>query len=237
MHPILIKFGSLTIYSYGVMAAVGFALATLLIYRRASKFNVTKDSIIDLAILILITGVIGARSLYILSNLNYYLANPLEIPNLSKGGLVWYGGFLSALFASIWYTRKKGFSFWNVTDLMVPYVALAQAIGRVGCLLNGCCYGIEGHPVQIYSSLSLLVIFAILRLWQDRRHFAGEIFLAYCILYSFKRFPIEFLRGDNPRMMFGFTLSQCISIIVILISFTVFVYKAWKWKKRYSSLK
>ncbi len=232
MHPILIKLGPITIYSYGVMVAVGFGLATLLIYRCASKFNVNKDMIIDLAIIILIAGMVGARLLYILLNLNYYIANLLEIPNLSKGGLVWYGGFLSALFASAWYIRKKGFNFWNVGDLMAPYIALAQAIGRIGCFLNGCCYGIEGHPVQIYSSLLLLAIFAILRLWQDRRHFAGEIFLAYCILYSSKRFSIEFLRGDNPRIIYGLTLSQFISILVILISFIVFVYKAIEWKKR-----
>ena len=254
MHPLLLKFGPLTIYSYGVMVAVGFGLATILICREADKFSIEKDKVIDLAILILISGIAGARFLYVMLNAGYYIARPLEILGLSKGGLVWYGGFLSAALASIFYIRRKRMNFWNVADLIAPYIALAQGAGRIGCFLNGCCYGIETHsgyplavafpgervfrhPTQIYSSILLILIFLILRFGQERRRFTGEIFLGYCALYSAKRFIIEFLRGDNPRIFYCLTLSQVISLAVLTGSLIIFLYRMARWKKRHSDLK
>lgn len=234
MHPVLMKIGPLTVYSYGVMVGVGFGLATLLIYRSAARFGLDKEKIIDLTIIVLITGLLGARLLYVILNLPYYLEYPLEIINLSKGGLVWYGGFLAALIAAVSYTGRLKSNFWQVADLFAPYIALAQSFGRIGCYLNGCCYGIDGWPVQIYSSLALLAIFIILRFWQDRRHFVGEIFLGYCMLYSTKRFLMEFLRGDNPKLMHDLTLSQMISGGMFTVSLAIFIYKAIQWKKRRS---
>lgn len=254
MHPILLKLGPVTVYSYGVMIALGFAIATFFMYTRAKDFQLDRDRVIDLLILILITGILGARLLYILLNLPYYSANPLEIPNLSKGGLVWYGGFLSAIAATIFYVLKYRLNFWSIVDLMSPYIALAQCLGRIGCFLNGCCYGIEageecilgivsadGHtllyPTQIYSSVALLLIFIVLRIWQDRRHFPGEIFLGYCALYSSKRFLMEFLRGDNEKIILGLTLSQIISVAVFFLALGILFYKAVEWKRRDLSLK
>lgn len=254
MHPVLLKFGPFTIYSYGLMVALGFALAAFLIYKRANSFGIDKDKMIDLAILILISGVLGARVLYVLLNLSYYRSNIFEIFDLSKGGLVWYGGFISALVLLVWYIRKKSMDFWNVADLIAPYAALAQGIGRIGCFLNGCCYGVAApagyplavifpgesiarQPTQVYSSLALVLIFIILRLWQDRRRFAGEIFLGYLLLYSLKRFLAESLRGDNPGMLRGLTISQGFGVVVFIIAITVFALKAAKWKKRISGSK
>lgn len=230
MHPILLKLGPLTIYSYGAFVALGFAAATFLIYRRASDFGIDKDNTLDLLILMLVTGIVGARLLYVFLNLDYYRDNPYEIMALSRGGLVWYGGFFAALASSIIYMKRNGMGFWNTMDLIVPYVALAQALGRIGCFFNGCCYGSGGFPVQLYSSLLLVAIFVILRLWQDRRKFTGEIFLGYCMLYSLKRFGVEFFRADNPRILTGLTMSQVISLAVICISVSVFIKKASAWK-------
>ena len=252
MHPILLKLGPFTIYAYGVMVALGFGLATLFIYRQAARFSIEKEKMIDLAILILIAGIAGARGLYVLVNLGYYAHKPLEILKLSKGGLIWYGGFLTALLFAALYIKKKHLSFWNVADLIAPYIALAQAFGRIGCFLNGCCYGMEApagyifavtfpcdavsrHPTQIYSAIALFSIFVLLKVWQGRRHFAGEIFLGYCALYSLKRFLMEFLRGDNLKVALGLTMSQSISIVIFIISLTIFTYKAMEWKKRNSN--
>jgi len=254
MHPILFKVGPFTIYSYGMMVAIGFAIAVFLICKRAPKFHIDKNKIIDLCIIMLVAGVVGARLLYVLLNLHYYLTEPIEILKLSKGGLVWYGGFSAALLALILYIWKNGLNFWVVTDLVAPYVALAQAFGRIGCLLNGCCYGKEAasysmfavsrcgdpvprYPVQIYSAIALFLIFLILRTWQDRRQFDGEIFLGYCSLYAYKRFLMEFLRADNPKILFGLTLSQIISAIVLVAAVIVFIYKAVEWKKSRSHLR
>jgi phosphatidylglycerol:prolipoprotein diacylglycerol transferase len=243
MHPILLKLGPFTIYSYGVMVAAGFSLAAFLIYRRAPKFDMDRDKMVDYLILILISGVVGARILYVLLNFGYYRANPIEILNLSGGGLVWYGGFISALLASVWFLKIKNIDFWLVADLIAPYIALGQAFGRIGCYLNGCCYGIlapcnfifgERQPTQIYSAILLVIIFIVLVKWQEGRRFKGEIFLGYCALYSCKRFFIEFLRGDNPKIFSGLTMSQLISAVVFLAVLIVFKLKADEWRKKIS---
>jgi len=232
MHPILLKLGPFTVYSYGAFVALGFAAATFLIYRRAASFHIDKDNIIDLVILMLVAGVAGARLLYVLLNFGYYRANPFEIINLSKGGLVWYGGFLAALGSTIMYTKLKKMEFWNTMDLIAPYIALAQAFGRIGCFFNGCCYGRDGIPVQLYSSLLLVIIFILLALRQNWRKFTGEIVLDYCILYSLKRFGIEFFRGDNPKIFLGMTISQIISLVVLALAIPIFIKKASKWKEK-----
>ena len=249
MHPILLKFGPFIIYSYGVMVAIGFALSTIFIYRRAPKFSIDKDRAVDLTIVILIFGVLGARLLYVLLNLSFYLANPIEIIMLSKGGLVWYGGFFSGIAAMAVYLRIHKLGFWPVVDLIVPYVALAQSFGRIGCFLNGCCYGIKVNPgfpfavtfpcedflrfpAQLISAALLFIIFVILLIWQDRRRFVGEIALAYCVLYSSKRFIMEFLRGDNPKMLLGLTISQIISASLFIVALAIFILKAIECKKK-----
>jgi len=234
MHPILLKCGPLAIYSYGVMVALGFGIASTLIYRRASELNVDKGIVLDLLIVILISGIIGGRLFFVLLNLGYYARQPLEIFMLWKGGLAWFGGFFAALAATVVCSRMRGLDFWLVADLAAPYAALGQAFGRVGCYLNGCCYGIGRHPVQLYSASLLAAIFVVLVMWQKKRRFKGEVFLGYCIVYPFQRFFIEFLRGDNPKALWGLTIFQLISIAVFFCAFLLFSLKAREWKKRNS---
>lgn len=244
MHPILLKLGPLNIYSYGVMVAVGFSIVAFLVYRRAADFGVSRDMMIDYLILVLVSGVVGARILYVLLNFGYYKAYPIEILNLSKGGLIWYGGFAAAILASMWFTKRKRLDLWSIADLFAPYIALGQAFGRIGCYLNGCCYGIPApknfifgrtHPAQIYSSILLFIIFVVLLKWQAARRFKGEIFMSYCMLYSCKRFLIEFMRADNPRIFLGLTISQLVSAAVLITALYIFKIKADEWKKRVSA--
>lgn len=254
MHPILLQFGPFVIYSYGAMIALGFSVAIIFIHRQAPKFGMDSDKAVDLTVLMLIFGILGARILYVLLNLSHYTANPLEIFMLSKGGLVWYGGFVLGLTAATVYIRMKGLKFSSFADLIVPYVALAQALGRIGCLLNGCCYGIAvtedfpfavilpqdnvtRFPSQLLSALFLFLIFIILKVWQKRRRFGGEIVLAYCMLYSLKRFGMEFLRGDNPRILFNLTMSQMISAVIFFTAVILFTAMVKRCKKGPSILK
>lgn len=248
MHSILFKIGAINIYSYGVMVSLGFGLGAFLIYRRSQDEGFDKNLMMDLVVLTLLAGLAGARLLYVLINIGYYMANPFEVFNLSKGGLVWYGGFLAGIACAVWYIKQKRLDFWAVSDFIIPYVALAQAIGRIGCFLNGCCYGkavpsdytfgaaFPGmmslcHPTELYASLALILIFIALRLWQDLPHFKGGIFTGYCLLYSLKRFSIEFFRGDNPEIAYGLTLSQIISVFVFGAALIIFLYKGRQWKK------
>ena len=188
-------------------------------------------------ILMLVAGIAGARIFYIAQNFGYYRLNPYEMLSLSKGGLVWYGAFIAGFGSAAAYIRIKRMDFWASLDLAAPYIALAQALGRIGCFMNGCCYGVtmpDGalHPTQLYSAAALLCIFVILRIWQEHRHFKGEIFLGYCAIYSIKRFVLEFMRGDNPGIFLGFTISQVISLVVFVFSVGILITMAATWKKR-----
>jgi phosphatidylglycerol:prolipoprotein diacylglycerol transferase len=251
MHPILFKLGPFPVYSYGTLAALAYGIAIFLMVRRAPALGLSRHMVTDISIGMLVSGIIGARVLYILLNSGYYLQRPFEMLLLYKGGLVWYGGFFAGVASGIWMTRKDPDGFWPFADLAAPYLALAQGIGRLGCFLNGCCFGVPApshfplhvifpsedivrHPTQLYAAFFLIVIFMILRLCQEKRRFGGEIFLLYCVLTSFKRFLVEFLRGDNPRILCGLTFSQLVAIFVFVVAAAVFTRKVTRWKRSHS---
>ncbi len=235
MYPTICKIGPLTIYSYGLMLAIAFVISSTLAAFQAKKQNINPDIIFNFCFIVFISGIIGARLLYIIENINYYLKEPLEVIMLSRGGLSWFGGLILGVISGTIYLKKKKLSIYRILDLMSPFVALGQAIGRIGCLLNGCCFGkitdkfgiyfpeqnLALIPTQIYSSVALVFIFIILRFLQEGPHKEGKIFFAYLILYSAKRFFIEYWRADNEIMLFGLTLFQ-------LMSIAIFCLAAWK---------
>ena len=220
MYPEICKIGPFTIYSYGLMLVVAFAVGSALAVRAAKRNNFNPDTIFELAFITFISGLVGARSFYIIENLGYYIKRPLEIIMLQHGGLSWFGGLIFAVFVGIIYLKNKKLPVYKVLDLIIPFVALAQGIGRVGCLLNGCCFGRGSSliPLQIYSSLLLIFIFIVLRLLQDRPHRDGQIFFTYLLLYSVKRFFIEFWRADNEIIFLNLTLFQLISVAIFCLS-------------------
>lgn len=237
MYPILFEFGPVKIYSYGLMLALAFIVATLLARSEAQRKGINPEKILNLSLGLVISGVLGARLLYILQNLSFYLRYPQQVFMLHKGGLSFYGGFILATIYAVIFLKTAHLSVIRTLGIISPYLALGQAIGRVGCFLNGCCYGeptdfffavyfpgqnVARHPVQIYNSLNLLLIFIILRILQSRKlkkvHFSGQIFLLYCLLYSVMRFFMEYLRGDNFPVWAGLTMHQLISLAIIVIS-------------------
>ena len=230
MYPILFEFGPLKIYTYGFVVACAFIIGALLARLEAERQNLPSEKILDLAIYIAISGILGARLFYVLQNLQFYLRFPGQIWMLQRGGLSFYGGLILAAICAGIFLKKKGLPVFKSLDIVSPYLALAQAIGRIGCFLNGCCYGRYGHPVQIYSSLGLLLIFGTLRVFQDKgkkkKYFAGSVFLLYCSLYSLFRFFIEYLRGDNLRLFANLTIHQIVSAAIFLTSLII-------WQKRW----
>lgn len=241
MHPILFKIGPLTVYSYGVMAATAFSVCVFLIWRNAPRFGVGREKLADLFIVILSSGIIGARVLHVLFNFRYYLADPVGIFMLARGGLAFQGGLILALISGIIYLKINKIHFWAVTDLFAPYIALGQAIGRVGCLLNGCCYGkfsvasrwaiifpgetVPRFPVQLYSALSLLAIYMILRAMLEKNILKGNLILLYFMLQALQRFFISFLRGDLPVFFFGITIPQAICVVMFFAASGVLVFR------------
>ncbi len=178
MRPILFSFGSLHLYSYGLSIALGVLLAIHLMKQRALKTGFpTGDGVFDMAFTVLVWGFAGARLFYVLQNLSYYGREPLKIFAVWEGGLIFYGGAISAFAGLLRMSRKKQWPFWKLLDFLIPYGVLTHAFGRIGCFLNGCCYGkacdlpwavrfpelpYPVHPTQLYEALYDLVLFAFL---------------------------------------------------------------------------
>lgn len=201
------------------MLVLAFGISFALASSKAKKENINPGLLFNFFFAVFISGIIGARVFYVIKDISYYLKEPLEIIMLQRGGLSWFGGLISGFIFGIAYLKKTNAPIYKTLDLVVPFAALAQAIGRFGCFLNGCCFGRTAIPVQLYSSLVLIFIFIILRLLQERAHKEGQIFLSYLLLYSAKRFFIEFLRLDNEIILFGLTLFQFISIAIFCVAF------------------
>jgi phosphatidylglycerol:prolipoprotein diacylglycerol transferase len=246
MHPIFIKMGSLTIYTYGLMVSLGFIIAVCFAFSQSKKYNLDPKIVIDLSFWILLWGFLGARILYILTEWNQFLSQPYQML-FSRGGFIFYGGFISALLAMCFYIKKRKLDFWKIADLFSPSVVLAHSIGRVGCFFYGCCYGRATNsflgmvfppyspagssglaviPTQLISSLVLVIIFLLLLIIRDHQKFKGQVFLSYIFLYGLARFIIEFFRGD-PRIFIGrFSISQLISILMITIALWMIRFKS-----------
>ena len=233
MCPILFHFGPLTVYSYGLMFALAVVTGTWLLSREASRRGVGQgpidpEIIFDLAFWIVLSGIIGARAYYLFLYPEVFKDNWLEIFMLQHGGLAFQGGFILVVPVTFWFLKKKGLPILPMIDLMAPYAALAQAIGRIGCFLNGCCYGREVswgiyfpvhearlHPTQLYETAGLLAAFFILRKFQSLPHRAGQIFAWYLILAGIERFVVEFFRDDHAAMYGSLSNFQVISLGVI----------------------
>ncbi|TSA56305.1 prolipoprotein diacylglyceryl transferase [bacterium] len=230
MHPILFAIGPIKIYSYGVMLAIAFLVSLNLASTRCAFFNIKKDSFNTLVIILLVSGIVGARIVYVLTNLDFFIQYPLDVFMVNRGGLVFYGAFIFSPIFGIAYAKKSGISIPDAADLLAPFIALGHSIGRIGCFLNGCCFGrstdsIFGvqfpfslgkvYPTQIFSSAGLFCIFLALFFIQKRRRFKGEIIALYLVMYGVFRFIIEFLRGDFVPLFYGLSLSQVISIIFV----------------------
>jgi len=196
---------------------------------RAQKDGISRDFFFDFSFLAFVSGIIGARVFYVSEHAQYYLRYPAEIIMLQHGGMSWFGGLILGSLAGFIYLKKHNMPIYRVLDTLAPFLALAQAIGRIGCLLNGCCFGrvskfgiyFPAHkatliPTQLYSSLVLVFIFLVLRIIQEHPHKRGEIFFTYLVLYSLKRFFIEFWRADNGIIFFGLTLFQIMSLAIFL---------------------
>lgn len=230
MHPILFKIGPIPIHSYGAALALAFLAVAFLVRRKAFALGGNGDDALDLCVWLIVFGLIGGRLLFILLNLDYYRENPLDTLKLWQGGLVWYGGLIAAILTAVIFLSAKKMPILKTCDLMAPYAALGQSIGRIGCFLNGCCYGkaapakfgvtfnaAQGavYPTQLYESATMFMVFLILR---KRSPANGRTFFLYLILHSLIRFGIEFLRGDNSAILMGLAISQVISVVILMAS-------------------
>jgi len=153
MYRILFTIGSFPIYSYGVMIALALVAAILFAMREAKRSGENPERILDLSLYIILGVMIGGRVGYVLTHLDYYTANPVQILYFRQGGLSFIGGFFAAYFLCWLYIKRTKISFWKYADIIAPSIALGIGIGRIGCFLNGCCYGVvsENYGIKFPS--------------------------------------------------------------------------------------
>lgn len=244
MRPVLLQIGNFTIRSWGVFVMLGIIVGVLLAMRESEKKGTNPEHIIDLTILLILSGVIGARVVYVLTNWGEYKDNLNLAFSIRSGGLAWPGAFLFGLITTIFFVRWRRLSFWNIADILTPYIALGYSIARIGCFLNGCCFGkpiektwysvyMHGayrYPTQLISSLASFIIFLFLvtRSWDDK---PGKRFLTYIILYGIYRFLVEFLRY-NSKYIVGLSITQWGMLATILITAIILYGKNINWKRR-----
>ncbi len=163
MDPIAFNIGSLTIRWYGIFTALGFAAAFSLMLLRAPRYNIPRERISDLTFMAMIGGLLGARLLYVMQNWAYFNRNPGEIIRIDHGGQVFYGGFILAVLAIAVFAKLKKLSMTSIADMFAPALPLGHAFGRIGCFLNGCCFGkphegacaVHYHMPEYQSALSV----------------------------------------------------------------------------------
>ena len=262
MHPVFFKipfFGGITIYSYGVMVATAFVVAILWVTYESKRLGQNPAQEMDLTFYVILSAIIGSRLLHVaISERAAFLQDPLMLFKIWRGGLVFYGGLISALIVSGWYIRRHKMPLLLTLDIFAPAIAIGHAIGRIGCFLAGCCHGkvasheawytvvfpVDAHsfapagialyPTQLMEVLGEMLIFLALVILRKFKRFDGQIFAIYAMLYAILRSCIEIFRGDLER---GFVIepwistSQFVSMFVFAIGLGMYLKLSSRQKK------
>lgn len=238
MHPVLFELGSVKVYAYGFMIALGaIAGVAYMVVQGKKEAGLTFDQANTLFLLIFIAAYVGGKFFLLLEDPAYYSANTSKL--LTGRGFVFYGSFLFAVPAMLFYFRKNKLPVWKMLDVMAITTCLVHSFGRIGCFLAGCCYGVPTdfftavtfhdeacfakplhtplHPTQLYEAGYILLVMTFLLLLREKRKFEGQLFLLYLLFYAVGRFFIEIFRGDLSR---GYIIEHYLShsqLIALLI--------------------
>jgi phosphatidylglycerol:prolipoprotein diacylglycerol transferase len=213
----------------------------------AHKQGYNKDFVLGAALWAIPLGFIGAKLVHVMDNLGYYIAHPAHIAD--GAGLAIFGAILGSMLGLYIHCRLRRVPFAPIADLAAPGIILAQAIGRVGCTINGCCYGLPSslpwavtwthpnsyaplgiavHPTQVYELLWDLLVFGVLWwLLRGRLRPSGSLFAAYLTMYSLGSFLIRFLRGDVSAFAGIFNEGQVISLLVFVVAASFLATQFW----------
>jgi phosphatidylglycerol:prolipoprotein diacylglycerol transferase len=258
MHPVLFEWrlpflgsvGPVTIYTYGVLLAVAYLGGLQLAMIRARRRGLDQTRVLDLGIYIIISALIGAKLLLVVTDYRSFFDNPRALLDLVRSGGVFYGGLIVAVTVALLYIRRVGLPLWTTCDVFAPGIALGHVVGRLGCFFAGCCWGkptsvpwaitftspyaaanvgtplnVPLHPTQLYEAgAEALILIALLATESRGRRFPGRTFWLYMLMYAVSRYIIEIFRGDPRGSVFMFSTSQFISVILIPLALAMLVY-------------
>ena len=229
MNRVAFTVFGLDIMWYGVLMASAMILCVILALREGKRVNISEDDILNLAIVAIPCGLLGARLYYVIFNWSWYSENLSEILNFRGGGMAIHGALIGGILAGFVYTKVKKINFFKMADTVMLGIPLGQAIGRWGNYINGEAHGgptnlpwgimvdgVKVHPTFLYESIWDLGIFIFLWCFRKKKTYEGQLAIMYLILYSIGRFFIEGLRTDS--LMIGpLRMAQVISLVTIIV--------------------
>jgi phosphatidylglycerol---prolipoprotein diacylglyceryl transferase len=242
MDRIAFSIFGIDIMWYGILMATGMIVATMIGLREAKRLNISEDDILNIVLVGIPAGIIGARLYYVIFEWDYYGANPSQILNFRGGGMAIHGALIGGFLAGYIYCRIKKMDFLKMADTLVIGIPLAQAIGRWGNFLNKEAHGgptnlpwgimVDGqkvHPTFLYESIWNVGVFTFLMLFRKNKKYEGEVTVLYIIAYSIGRFFVEGLRTDS-LMLGPLRMAQVISLVGIIAAVIIHVYLSKKSK-------
>ena len=248
MNRIALDLGFITIYWYSITMFLGVLAGIIIAYIEIKRKKIDVDKFSNMAFYAILFGFIGARIYYVLFNLDYYLADPIEIVKVWNGGLAIHGGIIGAIIAIYVYCKKNKLAFMEMLDICAPALVIGQVIGRWGNFFNSEAHGgvvtkefLEGlhlpnfiingmyingnyyHPTFLYESMLNLLCFIVLMILRKNKKIGlGVITGIYLMWYSVIRFFIESLRTDS-LMLASLKMAQVISIVLFIVGLILFI--------------
>jgi len=242
MHSELFSIGPITIQSYGTMIALGIIMALVVGMKRAGRYGLDKEKVFDLGIVCMVSGLLGAKILYVIVDFKSIMESTNALENIAYGFVV-YGGLIGGIIGVYIYCKKKKIDVLKYFDLIAPSVSIGQGFGRIGCFLAGCCYGRETDsiigitftnsafapngvkllPTQLISSAGNFAIALILIIAARHNKTKGSILSLYLLLYGVGRFAVEFLRNDERGNVGIFSTSEFISIFFVAAGIAMYM--------------
>jgi len=258
MQPILISFGPLKVYTYGVLLSISFIVGVLWSQRRARARNEDDSVIAELALVLFFAGILGARLLFVALHWQQFardLSQVFDFEQIARGGMVLIGGLIAAICAAGGYFYFKKLSFLRYADIVTPALALGIALTRIGCFFNGCCFGLPTEvpwgcqfapsthaasvfgqsalvPAQLVASAGGLIITAMVVMLPHLLSWKkpGSIWWLFCALYGVHRFLLDMIRYYPVEQKFaGLTHNQWFSVGLIISS----VIGGWFIRRKY----
>jgi phosphatidylglycerol:prolipoprotein diacylglycerol transferase len=255
MFPTILRIGNIHIYSYGVMLFISFLCGIAIVEHRAKKFGVEPKKITDLALWVLLAVVVGSRLFYVAFHWDEFSNDLIGIIAFWRGGLaglMFYGGFLGGIIAGVLFVRANKMPVRKLMDAVAPAIVLGEGFTRIGCFLNGCCFGkpTDGpcgvvfphnspagatfldqpiHPTQLYSSAAGFLLFLFALSLEKRKLKPGVLSAVLLIVYSLFRFGIDFVRYyENGANFWG---NQIVSLVLTAVGIALLVlFLRWPFK-------